>query len=98
MIELVKLFGGEEILAHTADKCAGRPCAVHNPSNHCMVTFRQHWRSDWGGIMERICPHGVGHPDPDHLGYLATVMDAESLWAEGVHGCCGFGCCRDKEP
>lgn len=34
--------------------------------------------------MERICKHGIGHPDPDDL-------KVQSSWAEGVHGC--DGCC-----
>jgi hypothetical protein len=34
--------------------------------------------------MERICKHGVGHPDPDDLMILIGHDD-------GVHGCCG--CC-----
>jgi hypothetical protein len=34
--------------------------------------------------MERICPHGVGHPDPDEYA-IASGGDA------GVHGC--DGCC-----
>ena len=33
-------------------------------------------------IMERICPHGVGHPDPDDV-----------LNQDRVHGC--DGCCRE---
>lgn len=33
--------------------------------------------------MERICPHGVGHPDPDEI-------DLE-VNAKGIHGC--DGCC-----
>lgn len=65
---------------HTADKCAGDFCTIHNRSDHCMRSFPQHWRSD-RGIMERICPCGIGHPDPD------------SPWAsdsyEWIHGCCG---------
>ena len=45
-----------------------------------MRDWPQHFRDD-RGIMERICPHGVGHPDPDD--YLA---------GDGMHGC--DGCCR----
>lgn len=70
---------------HSANACAGEHCTVHNRSDHSMRAFPQHWRSD-RGIMERICPHGVGHPDPD------------SPWDEGshewVHGC--DGCCAPK--
>jgi hypothetical protein len=71
---------------HGVDLCVGRPCTIHNPSDHHMRSFPTHWRD--GGIfdikpphMERICPHGVGHPDPDGV---AKGVD--------VHGC--DGCCQ----
>ena len=40
-----------------------------------------HWRID-RYIVERICPHGIGHPDPNQI--LPTDDD-------GQHGC--DGCC-----
>ena len=49
-----------------------------NPLAHC----RTHWRED-RFIMERICEHGVGHPDPD---------DKRVREGDGVHGC--DGCCH----
>ena len=67
---------------HDEDKCAGENCCIHNPSNHSMIEFPRYWRED-RGLMERICPHGVGHPDPD------AVFEP---WAK-VHGCCPEGCC-----
>jgi hypothetical protein len=68
---------------HTPETCAGEACTLHNRSDHSMRKFPQHWRGD-RGIMERICPHGVGHPDPD------SPWPADS--AEWIHGC--DGCCR----
>jgi hypothetical protein len=32
--------------------------------------------------MERICDHGVGHPDPDE--FMADV------WVHGCDGCCAI--------
>ena len=92
MVELVKLVGGEEILAHTKDKCEGRACAVHNPSDHRMRAFPQHWRDD-RALMERICPHGIGHPDPDHMAWYRTQRTVKDAYYESIHGCCGAGCC-----
>jgi hypothetical protein len=57
------------------------PCVIHCPTDHVMKDFPTHWRSD-RGIMERICPHGVGHPDPDQ-GLLE-----EFEWIHGCDGCC----------
>lgn len=62
-------------------------CVIHRPSDHIMRSFPTHWRMD-RHIMERICPHGVGHPDPDDQSYLRSV----GLMHGSVHGC--DGCCR----
>lgn len=82
------------VRTHGASDCAGpvgengKPiCCIHNPSNHHMVTWGQNWRGD-KGMMERLCLHGIGHPDPDDLAVRTTE------WA-GVHGC--DGCCT-QEP
>jgi hypothetical protein len=63
---------------HSPRKCKGEACVIHHPSDHSMRSFPTHWRSD-RRIMERICPHGVGHPDPD------------DPTTDTVHGC--DGCC-----
>lgn len=82
---------GQRIRVHTADKCVGRHCPIHNPSDHPMKDYPTHWRQD-RNMMERICPHGVGHPDPDDLAYKKSIGDSGHL---GIHGC--DGCCKSKE-
>lgn len=72
------LQGGEVVYAHGAAECV-RPCPIHWPTLHHMRTWPQHWRSD-RGIIERICTHGVGHPDPDDKS------------PDKTHGC-RCGCC-----
>lgn len=67
---------------HDPSRCAGRPCTLHNRTDHTMRAFPQHFRED-RGIMERICPHGVGHPDPDSPWENDSV-----LWIHGCDGCC----------
>lgn len=69
---------------HALKTCAGQVCTIHNRSDHSMRSFPQHWRGD-RMIMERICPHDIGHPDPDEFRILTGKDD-------GVHGC--DGCCR----
>jgi hypothetical protein len=67
---------------HEPSQCRGRNCVIHNPSLHHMHSWRLHWRQD-RGIFERICEHGVGHPDPDQFEFWhLTNQD----W-QGVHGC-----------
>lgn len=64
--------------------CELRPCTVHNRSEHLLRGYPQVWRAD-RGFMERRCPHGVGHPDPDEAHSPGGIPDG------GVHGC--DGCC-----
>lgn len=73
---------GQHILVHDKSDCEGYHCCVHNPSDHHMKDWPLHWRED-KEMMERICEHGVGHPDPDDI----------SL--DRIHGC--DGCCIRKE-
>lgn len=70
--------------------CDEYGCVIHNPTHHCMDDLPTHWRAD-RGLMERICPHGVGHPDPDDLAFKLRI-DPNSSY-EGVHGC--DGCCSE---
>lgn len=69
------------ILVHRRENCKGEWCVIHRPSNHVMVHMPTHWRWD-RYMMERICDHGIGHPDPDDIAF--TKQNA-------VHGC--DGCC-----
>jgi hypothetical protein len=66
---------GEQLLhVHPRSRCEGRgiPCCIHDPSEHHMRAWPMNWRSDTG-VMERTCPHGTGHPDPDHLAYVRSL-------------------------
>lgn len=82
---------------HKKTKCAGEPvCAVHRPSKgNPFAKWPFVIRLDKYGIMERQCPHGVGHTDPDSLEWAHRVFDdrigAENVSALGIHGC--DGCC-----
>lgn len=76
---------------HPVDQCAGRACVVHNPSDHHMRGWPLNWRGD-RGLMERMCPHRVGHPDPDSVAWLLANGDEHA----GAHGC--DRCCVPEEP
>lgn len=79
MIEYTLEHSNEVLVkVHDPAICAGQSCTIHNLSDHHMRTFPQHWRSD-RMFMERICSHGIGHPDPDELP------------GNSIHGC--DGCC-----
>ena len=74
---------------HDETQCAGRHCCIHNPSDHHMRDWPMSWRGD-KGVMERTCPHGVGHPDPDDAAY--NIRNGRGHLT--THGC--DGCCRVK--
>lgn len=81
---------GQRLAHHHQRLCEGQACAIHRPSNHHMTMWKLHFRSDRPPLMERICRHGVGHPDPDALAWLNTQPNFKTH-AWGVHGC--DGCC-----
>ena len=78
---------GQPLKVHEKGQCVGEFCVIHNPSDHPMRDFPTHWRFD-RAIMERICPHGIGHPDPDDLAFNRS----QGVRDDGTHGC--DGCCR----
>lgn len=72
---------------HDSALCEGRGCAIHNhPSDHPLKDAPLFWRDD-RGILERICEHGVGHPDADSAEYLSSIGRGH----ENTHAC--DGCC-----
>lgn len=80
------LDGGVLGGVHPATLCAGQACALHAPSDHPLVRAPLNWRQD-RQMLERLCEHGVGHPDPDSLAYRRRIGIDDT----GTHGCCG--CC-----
>jgi hypothetical protein len=89
--ETFEMVGGGILRnVHPRSECAGRTCVVHNPSDHLMRDWPMIWRSD-KGLMERACPHGIGHPDPDDLYYKELVGGPDMRKVYGIHGC--DGCC-----
>jgi hypothetical protein len=72
---------------HPASSCRrDEACVIHRPTIHHMAKWPIFWRED-RGIVERMCEHGVGHPDPDQWPYWRRM----GRMHEQVHGCCG--CC-----
>jgi hypothetical protein len=73
--------GEQTLRVHNRKLCEGQFCCIHNPSGHHMKDWPMNWRGD-RRLMERLCPHGVGHPDPDDAAYRATLGDNDT-----THGC-----------
>lgn len=77
---------------HTPDQCEGRLCDVHNRRGEGeQATWPLNWRSD-RGIMEVVCPCGVGHPSPAQVEYWAVDHTPRGLVGMAMHGCCGIHC------
>lgn len=89
-MEEVKLPSGQVIRMHSKSECSGH-CPIHNPSEHHMRSWKLIWRDD-RKIFERICDHGVGHPDPDTLAFFKNHRGNKEARLEAVHGC--DGCCN----
>lgn len=87
--ELIGMYRGTPLIVHQRDICAGEHCCIHSPSDHPLNMAVLNWR---GYVMERICGHGAGHPDPDDLAW----RDRMGWDAPRAHRC--DGCCRGKGP
>src|SRR5687767_8816559 len=64
------------LFVHAEKRCQA-PCPIHAPSDHPLNQHDLHWRSD-RRMFERLCDHGIGHPDPDDLAYKRKVL----FWSE----------------
>lgn len=78
-----------EGFVHDPKACGGQFCPFHNPSDHHMKAWPMNIRLDNRALTERICEHGVGHPDPDSVAFF----ERHGVKSMGVHGC--DGCCRE---
>lgn len=80
------------------DQCAELGCMIHNPDETWIGNVEQ-WpyfpRAD-GRRVERICTHGVGHPDPQAAAYLERVAPGYAPWVHGCHPIDGVPCCQRK--
>jgi len=87
---------GQKVLVHSKEDCEGEYCCIHNPSDHHMKDWPTCWRQD-RGMMERICPHGIGHPDPDDIAFKkrVAIKYKRPSYDSGIHGC--DGCCEEKK-
>lgn len=80
------LVGGTLIRTHRRDDCWGYWCPIHNQSPHHMRGWDQVFDPDEAITMQRVCPCGNLHPDPDS-------PETDHGWHK-VSGCCG--CCDPR--
>lgn len=82
------------VVTHNVGRCPLRYCAIHLPSAHHLVGAPLQWREDVGR-MERICRHGIAHPDEDFLDWIHATQGLLRAAAAGIHQC--DGCCGDPD-
>lgn len=91
----ITLVDGRTLKTHGKDQCSGESCCIHNPSVHPLADAPLDWRPE-RALIERVCDHGVHHPDPDDRAHwerkIGTDPVAEEfLDARAEHPC--DGCC-----
>jgi hypothetical protein len=91
--DFIFLHNGDMLRTHAPERCEGGHCCIHNPSEHPLRDAPLNWRAD-RYLMERVCTHGIGHPDLDDLAYKKRRMSPSEYdsYAFGIHGC--DACCR----
>lgn len=72
---------------HGPAVCAGTNCPFHNPSDHVMKAWPKVIRAST--LVERTCPHGCGHPDPDSVDHF-TRQGVSHMDVHGCDGCCNL--------
>lgn len=76
---------------HGPGICTGRACPIHRPSGHHMRDWPLLLPITAGDlVLERACPHGVAHPDPDSAAQ-AEALDQTHIGEHRLHAC--DGCC-----
>lgn len=75
-----------------SEDCTTYGCCIHSPTEHHMQRWPLVFRFDWGGVMERRCPHGIGHPDPDYLSFTFRKRGPYASEAASSHAC--DRCCK----
>lgn len=86
-------FGQTVVNVHSEnEECRELGCVIHNPTDHNLRHLPLRWRE--AGVFdvkpshfERICEHGVGHPDPDSVAYHAR-NGRDYIAIHGCDGCC----------
>lgn len=74
---------------HSPSNCADQPwgCWVHTPKSHALASAPIRWRDD-KGTAERICDHGISHPDPQDVAYWWSIRGRD-VTVHACDGCCG---------
>lgn len=76
---------------HPRLECVGEWCPIHRPMPGPWSNWPRQW-SDERDIMERVCPHGIGHPVAEMYQWAMERGRGFDL----VHGCCSSCICSPR--
>lgn len=80
----------EDLAVHNPSACEGEVCGIHNPSENHMREWPRLW-SIPDMQMLRQCPHGVWHPDYDHIAF--AIRNHYDVETRHIY-CCEERCCE----
>lgn len=90
--DAIFLPDGTLLVTHPEHACRGTHCCVHNPSDHPLRDAPLVWLPRLRSL-DRICTHGIRHPDRDDFAYKASQRLSPLLLALlSAHDC--DDCCR----
>lgn len=59
-------------------RCMILGCVIHNPTKDSVMNIEK-WDYWWDGIMYRVCPHALIHPDVDSANFHSRNGDEDIL-------------------
>jgi Holliday junction resolvase RusA-like endonuclease len=81
--EIHVLESGQTLVTHSLANCRRNPwCVIHVPRPGPWESWPRLWRDD-RMMIERVCPHGVGHPAVEQIEWFQEHPERHSL----DHGC-----------
>jgi len=88
---LVSHIEGYYLRTHAeSEDCYEHGCSIHFPTPTAVENV-EHWPYLWRSdrsLLERLCSHSIGHPDPDAANFNIRMGRPY----ENDHGC--DGCCH----
>lgn len=88
-MEEFQLNTGQRVVVHAKRFCVPlMNCPVHYRMDGSYLNLPMIWRDDVR-LFERLCAHGVGHPDPNQFAFWHSINQD----FKKSHGC--DGCCSD---
>jgi hypothetical protein len=92
--DVIFLHDGRLMTVHAIGTCSGPYCCVHNPSDHPLRNLPLYW-VPFGAVMERVCAHGIRHPDPDDVAHWRRLYGDRAADARAAHCCDTDRCCEN---